>query len=624
MSSSLRLLLAAAFLVFGLLAAYSNHFGNSFHFDDFHTIQDNVHVRSLTNVARFFSDPTTFSNLPTHRVYRPILTTTLAVDYASGKGQTLPFHITSFALFLALLAVTFAIYVHAMRSASQGQPIGPVALFATAVYAFHPVCAETLNYIVQRGEILSTLGVAAGLALWAVQPQLRRFGLYLVPVVLGLLSKPPALVFPVLLFAWLMLIERRSAADSLRASAPSLAVCGVVGWLLSSMTSATFNAGGPSASLYRITQPWVVSYYFSAFFAPIHLNADTDWRVLPGITDPRALAGFGFVSSTLVAIFWTARRAAWRPVSFGLAWFLIALFPTCFMPLAEVANDHRMFFPFVGLTLAVVWAIRQVPLRVPKPAVACAALAVLATEAYGTWQRNEVWRNEETLWHDVIVKSPTNGRGLMNYALTQMSQGRIREALTYLERARTYNPSYFILEINLGVAKAALGSDAEAQAHFLRALELEPGRYEPHFYYARYLHSRNRTREAQQHLEAAVRANPDTQDVRQLLLEVQSALQAKEPEHNEVSAENYVALSLAHYRAGRFEDCVHAAQKAIKLRPNYAEAWNNVAAGYNALHRWQDGIRAADEALRLKPDFELARNNRAWAISQQSARATQQ
>ena len=40
--------------------------------------------------------------------------------------------------------------------------------------------------------------------------------------------------------------------------------------------------------------------------------------------------------------------------TFGLLWFVIALAPTSsFIPLAEVMNDHRMYFPYVGLVLAV-------------------------------------------------------------------------------------------------------------------------------------------------------------------------------------------------------------------------------------------------------------------------------
>src|SRR5579862_9356862 len=64
---------AVVFVLLALLAAYANHFGNSFHFDDFHTVTGNPAIRSLANVPRFFVDAGTFSILPSHQTYRPLV-----------------------------------------------------------------------------------------------------------------------------------------------------------------------------------------------------------------------------------------------------------------------------------------------------------------------------------------------------------------------------------------------------------------------------------------------------------------------------------------------------------------------------------------------------------------------
>ena len=77
--------------------------------------------------------------------------------------------------------------------------------------------------------------------------------------------------------------------------------------------------------------------------------------------------------------------------------------------------------------------------------------------------------------------------------------------------------------------------------------------------------------------------------------------------------ENFLDLSLVYYNAGNFQECIRAAQQALKLRPNYAEAYNNIGAAYNELKMWDKGIEACQKALKLKPDFELARNNLNWA-----------
>jgi tetratricopeptide (TPR) repeat protein len=85
-----------------------------------------------------------------------------------------------------------------------------------------------------------------------------------------------------------------------------------------------------------------------------------------------------------------------------------------------------------------------------------------------------VWRTEETLWRDVTLRSPRNGRGLMNYSLTQLAIGRTDLALTYFLRAAVFNPSYYVLEINTAIAYSVLGYTAEAEKHFTRATRKNP------------------------------------------------------------------------------------------------------------------------------------------------------
>jgi tetratricopeptide (TPR) repeat protein len=642
-------------LLLAIAVVYSNHFQNSFHFDDAHTIEANVHIRSLGNIPKFFEDPKTFSNLPTHQVYRPLLTTTLALDYVRGGGGPVAFRVTNMVLFGMLIWTVWRLYGIILDGAWAP------ALIAASLYALHPVVAETINYIIQRGDLLSTLGVVCALLVYIRFPRQRKYGIYLLPLVAALLVKPPALVFPVLLFAWVFLFEREGDwRESARAVVPAFAVCAAMGWVLAMMTAGSFNAGGTSTAAYRITQLYVTFYYFTAFFAPLHLTADTDRTAFSGFDDPRAWLGAAFVSAIILAIRYAAKRREWRPVSFGLVWFLAALFPTAWMPLAEIANDHRMFFPFVGLAPAVVQSMHLLLRnRLSRPvwryAGACFLTVVFALEAHGTRLRNEVWRSEETLWRDAVEKSPRNGRALMNYASTLMRRNSIKEALPYFERAHEMLPNYFILEINLAICYGAAGRGSEAEAHFLRALQLEPKRYESHFFYARWLREQGRNVEAGSRLVSAIASNAYALDARHVWMQMLAenrdwfalrtqaaetlALVPADPEalrmqalaqnagngveaaaavaRQQPSPENWLTYSLVLYQTGKYQESIEAARQSLLLRPDYAEAWNNIAAAHNALREWSEGIRAADEALRLNPAFELARNNRAWAVSQQ-------
>lgn len=630
------------------LAVYANHFHNSFHFDDYHTISDNPHIRSPRNIPRFFTDSSTFSVLPTHQVYRPIVTTSLALDYRLGGGlNPAAFHVSTFFWFLVQLLVLYVLYKRLFAGSEWA------AVLATAVYGLHPVCAETVNYVIQRGDLYSTLGVAASLALYIRKPSWRRFGLYLIPYVLACLSKPPALVYPLLLFLYVRLYEEPDARRALKATLPSLAATAALALLLGRMTAATFNSGGGPRVAYWITQTWVTGKYFLTFFWPAGLSADYDIALFTGFP-PKAAAGFLFIAALLAVIILTARRPATRTIGYGLAWFLITLLPTALTPLAEAANDHRMYFAFVGLVPAVLEAGRLLVARMGAPlrraAIAAVCLALVASAA-ATWRRNEVWRSEESLWLDVTRKSPHNGRGWMNYGLTRMSKGDYRGALDCSARAQIYTPAYYLLEINTAIAHGALRHNAQAEGHFRRALLLGPNKSAPHCYYGRWLLGAGRHTEAVAQLEKAYSINPSDLTCLHVLMQAYfeqqnwSALRplaarALELDASDATARGYLAklasleqelnsqsaapqtpegnldLSLRYYRAGRFEECVAAARQALHLRKNYSAAYNNIAACNNALGKWDEGIAAAREAVRLEPASQLARNNLAWAISQ--------
>src|SRR5436190_22062175 len=104
--------LGGALLLAALVAAYANHFHNSFHFDDAHTIVNNAAIRELRNIPLFFRDATTFSALPSNQSYRPLVSTLLAIDYKLCGGlDPFWFHLSIFAFFVALtLLLAFVIY----------------------------------------------------------------------------------------------------------------------------------------------------------------------------------------------------------------------------------------------------------------------------------------------------------------------------------------------------------------------------------------------------------------------------------------------------------------------------------------------------------------------------------
>jgi protein O-mannosyl-transferase len=638
--------LAAGYLAVAALVVlvYSNHFHNDFQFDDSHSIVNNPYIRDLRNIPRFFADAKTASVLPANRAWRPLVMTSLAIDYRLGNGlHPFYFHLSTMIWFLVQLGLMLVLFRKVFDRCLLDSRNTWVALFATALYGVHPVMAETVNYVIQRADLYSTLGVIAGLVLFIYWPSSRRWGLYLIPVAAAVVSKAPAMVFPAILFVYLWLIDDEKPAAALRSSVPSILTVAVLAWFTAALTPKSMNPGAASAYAYRITQPFILFRYFRTFFIPTGLSADTDRVPFTSILQDDALLGFLFLAILIAAIFLTFRRRETRPIAFGLLWFLLTAFPTSIFPLAEVDNDHRMFFPLVGLAMSACWAAALVLYRkpIPRVVVAAASLLLLAGCAWGTRQRNEVWHTGESLWHDVALKSPRNGRGLMNYGLALMARGDYADALDYFHRAELLTPNYYVLEINLGVANGAVRNNAEAEKHFLRAVQLAPAEAEPRYYFARWLRENGRLPEAATNLRVAVRQNPTHIDSQYLLMQTDADMLdaddlratanqtlARFPGDGvaagwlarapglQPTPEVYLNQSLAAYQTGRYAECIAAAQKALQLRPGYSDAWNNIAAAWNAQGKWDEGIRAGEEAVRLNPNSQLAKNNLAWAKSQ--------
>jgi Flp pilus assembly protein TadD len=588
--------------------AYANHFQNGFHFDDAHTIENNAAIRELKNIPRFFADATTFSSLPSNQSYRPLVSTLLAVDYwVAGGLKPFWFHVSIFALFVALtLLVAFVIN----RLVDNVW----IAIGAAALYGLHPANADTVNYIIASSEVVAALGIIGFFAVYFAFPQWRRYYLYVLPAAIAILAKPPAAIFAVLFAVHRLLFpegkQKRSAVSWFADVLPGITICGGMLWFVQRMTPPGWVAGAANAHDYLLTQPYVAWLYFKTFFWPTGLSADYDLNPFTTTDDARFWVGFAF---TVVFIGLAAIAAGFkqtRLIGFGLLWFLITLLPTSLFPLAEVMNDHRTFLPYLGLVIASAGIAQLFVGMQPgfsllgKVTVGCAVL-LLSVSGYATYQRNKVWKNEESLWRDVTIKSPRNGRGLMNYGLTLMTRGDYTGALDYFHRAQAFAPFYSVLFVNFGIAEGALGRTALAEQHFKEALRLAPANPDSYSYYARWLLLQSRPTDALPLLRKAVELAPSDIVARNLLADAeQSAPQ---------NPQTYLALSLTRYREQRYEEAIAACKSALALKPDYAEAWNNVCASYNQLGRYDQAIDACEQALRFKPDLALAQNNLQYA-----------
>lgn len=660
-----------------LIAAYANHFANTFHFDDFHTIVNNVHIRKISNIPQFFVDASMFSSSVNHQGLRPIVTTSLAIDYwIAGDLYPFMFHLSTFLWHITLCVLLFFLYRKLIGVYIKHKWVDYIALFGAGWFSIHTAMAETLNYIISRSDVLSTFFVLLSFYVFVALPTKRKWFLYVIPAIVAVFTKEiiPSLI--VILFFYLLLFEKKLSIPDLFKRKnfgqiinvfvtllPLIVAVGIAQLYTLSRMKETFVSYGVihPYGYYWLTQTYVWFLYFKTFFLPTHLSADTDLAVLTTIWDIKAFIGIVFIFLFLYAIIKLSKIEIYRPIAFGLIWFAAALLPTSVTPLAEVMNDHRMYYAFTGLMLSVITALGIILIKnentfTQKPVYKNVLFVVfgllIAAHAFGVVVRNRVWRNDETLWYDVTIKSPNNGRGLMNYGLALMNRGNYAGAMEYYQRAQAITPFYNTLYVNMGLAAAGLNNHVDAEKYFNNAILFGSNDAASFSYYSRYLAQQGRAKEAIAIAQRALALNPNDEiSLRALMsayhqlsdwnalektanfflfnyindteaIQYLSAAKNRRPKNDATAtiksqlktADDFLNFSLIMYNAGNYQECINACLEVLKLDPNNANAYSNMCAAYNSLEQWDKGLEACKKALSIDPNHQMAQGNLQWSL----------
>ena len=531
-------------------------------------------IRSINNIPVFFVDAKTTSSLPANQAYRPVLTSLNAIDFwLGGKAKPVEFfyHRSIFVCFLTLGVLLFFFFRGVFNVALKQEINNYWALFGATFFCVHAANAETINYIIARSDSFSTLMLMVAFLLVLKGGKNVYFSMFF--LTLGLLTKEPVIVFPALLFFYMCFFKWNLSLPGLTLKKnwkvlkqlslnvmPFLAIAIVYYWFSRKMTPADWSSGSSAASLYLATQTTVYLHYIANFILPLNLTADTDWELVRSWTDDRVIIGCLALFGSLVLIWSLSKKQLTRPIAFGIIWFYIALLPTSsFFPLAEVVNDHRVFFPYIGLILSAAWTLALWVHRIKESGlptgqfklrlVTFFSLVLLVGHAYGAHKRNSVWHSADTLWKDVTEKSPRNARGLMNYGNTLMAKADWNGADFYFNKALELWPNYSYLYINKAILKSAIGKYSESEQLFNHALSLNGMNPEVYYYFGKFLKERGRLEEAIILLERGLAISSEHVGCNQLMTECKSLLEQRKGNN---TFNNCINQSLAYYNVGNY------------------------------------------------------------------------
>jgi protein O-mannosyl-transferase len=507
--------------------------------------------------------------------------------WAGGHHLTnLVFHVAStLLLFSVLLRVTGALG----RSA-----------FVAALFAAHPLHVESVAWVSERKDVLSTFLWA--LTLWAYtayvrRPGFLRYAAIAVTLALGLMAKPMLVTLPPLLLLldiWPLRrldpvatpFDRRTFARLVREKMPLF----VLAFAASAVALYTQRAVGTAASFDRLpfgtrAAHALVSYieYIERMLWPAGLAAFYPYPVSPHSIPTVVACG-----AVLAGLSYVAFRALRRfPYVFtGWFWFLGTFVPV--IGLVQVGNqataDRYTYVPLTGLFIVVAWGIGDLVSRfkVPRFVLPSVALAVVLASAVAAREQTASWRNSETLWRHALEVAPDNyyARGALGPVLAE--QGKLAEAIEHMTEALRLRPNQPEVELDLGEVYARQGDLSAATTHFAKAVALDPAFAEAHHNLGVAYANQRRDIDAIAAFKEALRLNPDLPKTR-------------------------AALANAYARGGSWDDAIHETREWLRLEPERPDALCGLAVLLYQKGEIADARLQVEAALAIDPGHVTAR-----------------
>ena len=633
-------LLAAAVCLFLLLAVVAV-FGQTAAFD-FVDFDDSIYVYANPELARGIGPSGIAWAFTATRCsnWHPLTWLSLLLDHqlygqkpwGYHLGNVLLHAVTAILLFLVLRQMTADLWVSA---------------FVAAVFAVHPLRAESVAWVAERKDVLSglffMLTLAAYLGYVRRPFSLVRYSAVVALFALGLLAKPMLVTLPFVLLlldywplgrmTWPVRDIQNDAhrwggsyrwggsctatpgatvqpspqpgistpwqlpgistpwqllVEKLPLLALSAASCVVTAWAQSETVAPLDLLSFPS----RVANS-LISYvwYVVQFCCPTGLIAFYPYP-LQGLPVWQVAAAFLLLSAVTAGVVTCWRRWPWLLV--GWFWYLGMLVPV--IGLMQVGHqamaDRYTYLPQIGLTLGLAWAAKQALASWPHRGWLCGIVSalLLAVLMQCAWRQTSYWCNSETLWTHALDCTPHNAAAHANLASALAHDKRIDEAIAHFNTALELRPDVPEVRYNFGLALVNGGRLDDGIAQYRAALEIRPKDAETHNNLGLALAKRGQTDEALSHYRKALEIDPD-------------------------HAKAHYNLGLVLAGRGQLDEAITEYEKAAKLNPDDAETYNNLGNALVGCRRVEEAIVDYQKALQLDPNNASTHNNLGIALA---------
>ena len=427
----------AAGLALLAIVAYLPSFNAWFFLDDFRIILENP---ALQNVF----DPIAIWRFSEARF---IASLTFAANYTLHGETVFGYHLVNFTVHCIAAGALWLLLRALLRTPAlpDSPPVWMrwIPWIAVAIFLLHPLQTQAVTYIVQRYTSMMAMFYLAALATFAWGRLRGSWPLYAVATGLALLalfSKQTAATLPLAALLMELVFFQRLGPRGVGLVAAAGVIAGVLlFWLLTlpafDITGLTRETDQLSRVDYLATQMEVLWRYIGLFFMIGEQRLEYAIPVAEGFTRlPTILMALGHLA--LIA----AGFLAWRRtplVAFGILFYYLAhAVESSFLPIIDVAFEHRTYLPNAGLSLVTAIGLAWLTSRpVRWRAGAIATVLLLATLAGLTWARNGLWADQIEFLRAETRLSPISQRAWTSLGKELMREGEFRKALKALEQA---------------------------------------------------------------------------------------------------------------------------------------------------------------------------------------------
>lgn len=512
--------------------------------------------------------------------------------------------------------------------------------FVAALFALHPLHVESVAWVAERKDVLSTFfGMLTILAYigYVKKRNFLRYSLIFIFLSLGLMAKPMLVTMPfVLLLLDFWPLERlKYYSNSQSSNFQSLNLSRLflekvplfIPVAISSVL--TIFAQKEAGALYSFESLAVKTRIANAFVSYASYIVKTVWPQNLAIFYPHS---FGMLSLWYVFLaafaiagisFFAIRLFKQHPyVAVGWFWYLGTLIPAIGLIQvgAQGMADRYTYIPLIGLFIMLAWGISDFleKWHYRKTVLAVCAIILLFTFSTRSYFQIRHWENSAAVFKNAIQTTKNNWLAYRELGLALMRDGKLDDAVFYYKKALQIRPNYLTALDNLGLTLYQLEKFEEALFCYSKALKIDPKDAGIHNNTANVLTALGKLEEAIKHYKKAILIDPEFADAHYNLANVLAAQGQldKAMLYYESAIKNDSEYSDAYYSLGcillrqkKFKEALVNFAQVIKINADYKQAYNQIGIILLQRGKIQKAEKFFSKAVQIDPSYKDAINN---------------